>query len=217
MQLNLSADEVLTTTRAVRKRLDLSRPVDHAEIRDCLEIALQAPTGSNRQIWHFVVVTDAAKIAKLGDLYRRAMVIAKQQVAVLGRIEPSNASFYDAQTARVIDSSVYLAEIIDRVPGMLIPCVEGNFAELHGAPLFSLAGSVIQATWSFMLAARNRGIGTVWTTVHLALEEEFAELLGIPYPRVSQIALIPFAYTVGTDFKRATREPLDRVLHWDVW
>ena len=188
MHLNLSADEVLTTTRAVRKRLDLSRPVDHADIRDCLDIALQAPTGSNRQIWHFVVVTDAAKIAKLGELYRRAMLIAKQQVAVLGRIEPSNAPFYDAQTARVIDSSVYLAEIIDRVPGMLIPCVEGNFAELSGAPLFSLAGSVIQATWSFMLAARNRGIGTVWTTVHLALEQEFADLVGVPYPRVSQIA-----------------------------
>src|SRR5205085_5179311 len=198
MHLNLSADEVLTTTRAVRKRLDLTRPVESEAIRQCLEIALQAPTGSNRQIWHFVVVTDAAKIAELGDLYRRAMVLAKEQVAVLGRIEPTDATFYDAQTARVIDSSGYLAEIIDRVPAMLIPCVEGNFAELHGSPLFSLAGSVIQATWSFMLAARNRGIGTVWTTVHLALEQEFADLVGVPYPRVSQIALIPFAYTVGT-------------------
>jgi nitroreductase len=217
MQLNLSADEVLTTTRAVRKRLELGRPVDPTLIRECLEIALQAPTGSNRQVWHFVVVTDAATIAELGELYRRATAIAKQQVSVLGRIEPSDRAFYDAQTARVMDSAGYLGEIIDRVPGVLIPCVEGNFAELAGAPLFSLAGSVIQATWSFMLAARNRGIGTVWTTVHLALEGEVAALLGIPYPSVSQVALIPFGYTVGTDFKQARREPLDRVLHWDRW
>ena len=217
MHLNLSADEVLTTTRAVRKRLELGRPVDPAEIRECLDIALQAPTGSNRQIWHFVVITDPATIAKVGELYRRATTIAKQQVSVLGRIAPSDPSSYEAQTARVMDSAGYLGEIIDRVPGMLIPCVEGNFAELSGAPLFSLAGSVIQAAWSFMLAARDRGIGTVWTTVHLALEREIAELLGIPYPAVSQVALIPFGYTVGTAFKPATREPLDRVLHWDTW
>ena len=217
MTLNLSADEVLTTTRAVRKRLDLSRPVDHAAIRECLEIALQAPTGSNRQVWHFVVVTDPATIQKVADLYRRATVMAKQQVSVLGRIEPSNKEFYDAQTERVYESAGYLGEIIDRVPGMLIPCVEGNFAALQGAALFSLAGSVMQAAWSFMLAARNRGIGTVWTTVHLALEQEVAELLGIPYPAISQVALIPFGYTIGTDFKQATREPLDRVLHWDNW
>jgi nitroreductase len=217
MHLNLSADEALTTTRAVRKRLELGRPVDPAEIRECLEIALQAPTGSNRQIWHFVVVTDPAMIAKVGELYRRSTTIAKQQVSALGRIEPTDPSFYEAQTARVLDSAGYLGEIIDRVPGMLIPCVEGNFAEFSGAPLFSLAGSVIQAAWSFMLAARNRGIGTVWTTVHLALEGELAELLGIPYPSVSQVALIPFGYTVGTNFKPATREPLDRVLHWDTW
>jgi nitroreductase len=217
MNLNLSADEVLTTTRAVRKRLDLDRRVDAADIRECLEIALQAPTGSNRQIWHFVVVTDPATISRLGEIYRRAMALAKQQVSVLGRIEPSNPHFHEAQTARVMDSAGYLGEIIDRVPGMLIPCVEGDFAELSGSPLFSLAGSVIQAAWSFMLAARNRGIGTVWTTVHLALEGEIAEALGIPYPSVSQVALIPFGYTVGTAFKQAKREPLDRVLHWDTW
>ena len=217
MHLNLSADEVLTTTRAVRKRLDLNRTVDPALVRECLDIAVQAPTGSNRQIWHFVVVTDRAKIEALGDLYRRATAIAKQQVSVLGRIEPSDREFYDAQSARVFESAEYLGEIIDRVPGVLIPCIEGNFAELEGAPLFSLAGSVIQAAWSFMLAARNRGIGTVWTTVHLALEREVAALLGIPYPAVSQVALIPFGHTVGTDFKRARREPLDRVTHWDSW
>jgi nitroreductase len=217
MHLNLSADEALTTTRAVRKRLDLSRPVDPTLIRECLEIALQAPTGSNRQVWHFMVVTDAAIIEQLGELYRQATTLAKQQVSVLGRIEPSNKEFYDAQTERVYESAGYLGEIIGRVPGVLIPCVEGNFAELDGAPLFSLAGSVMQAAWSFMVAARNRGIGTVWTTVHLALEGEVAALLGIPYPAVSQVALIPFGHTVGTDFKAARREPLDRVLHWDKW
>jgi nitroreductase len=217
MNLGLSADEVLTTTRAVRKRLDLDRRVEPEIIRECLEIALQAPTGSNRQIWHFVVVTDPTMIARLGDLYRRSMAPAKEQVAVLGRITPADPVAHERQNERVYESAFYLPEIIDRVPGMLIPCVTGQPPAPRGAPTFSLIGSVIQAAWSFMLAARNRGIGTVWTTVHLTLEEEAAQILGIPYPDVTQIALIPFGYTIGTDFKPAKREPLELVAHWDKW
>lgn len=217
MNLNLSADEVLTTTRAVRKRLDLTRRVEPEVIRECLDIAIQAPTGSNRQIWHFVVLTDAEVIAKMGDLYRRSMPHAQQAVSQLPRIVPSDEAAYNAQSERMYASAAHFANIIDRVPGMLIPCIEGEPPAGRGPAAFSLVGSVVQAAWSFMLAARNRGIGTVWTTVHLALEQEAAEILGIPYPDYTQIALIPFGYTIGTDFKPAMREPLERVVHWNRW
>ena len=217
MNLNLSADQVLATTRAVRKRLDLDRPVDPADIRECLDLALQAPTGSNRQNWHFVVVTDRDKIEQLGDLYRRATIIARQQVSALSRIVPADAATYEEQSQRVYASAEYLMEMIHRVPAMLIPCIDGNPSEPRGAAMFSLIGSVVPAVWSFMLAARNRGIGTVWTTVHLALEAEAAQLLSIPYPQMMQVALIPFGYTRGTDFKPARREPQDLVVHWNGW
>ena len=77
--------------------------------------------------------------------------------------------------------------------------------------------SIVPATWSFMLAARARGLGTCWTTFHLAHEREAAELLGIPYEAATQAALIPVAYTKGTDFKPGPRKPLGEVIHWDRW
>ncbi len=217
MHLNLSADDVLTTTRAVRKRLDLTRRVDPADIRECLDIATQAPTGSNRQNWHFVVLTEPDVIARMGDLYVRAIAATKEQVAVLTRIDPSDPDTYEAQNQRVTSSAEHLFGVIGQVPGMLIPCITGRVSDGSGTRVLSHLGSILPATWSFMLAARNRGIGTVWTTVHLALEEEAAAMLGIPYPDVTQVALIPFGYTIGTDFKRATREPLERVVHWNRW
>ena len=217
MHLGLSADEVLTTTRAVRRRLDFDRNVEPEIIRECLEIALQAPTGSNRQNWHFVVITDPTMIRQVGELYQRAIDITRREVSVLSRIDPSRPEHYQAQNQRVQDASVYLADNMHRVPAMLIPCIDGDLSKAPGSARFSMVGSVIQAAWSFMLAARNRGIGTVWTTVHTSLEQEAAQLLGIPHPDVTQVALIPFGYSIGTEFKPATREPLDRVLHWDKW
>jgi nitroreductase len=214
---DLTPDDVLTTTRAVRRKLDLTRPVPREVIRECLEIAVQAPTGSNRQNWHFVVVTDPAVKSAMGDIYRRGGVIAREQVSSLTRIVPANAASYDSQTERVLSSAGYLFEHIQDVPAMLIPCISGRPDPRAGSALASTVGSVIQAAWSFMLAARARGIGSVWTTVHLALEAEAASVLGIPYPDVTQVALIPFGYVIGNPFTRATREPLDLVTHWDRW
>jgi nitroreductase len=212
----LSADHVLTTTRAVRRKLDLDRPVPRSVIRECLEIALQAPTGSNRQNWHFVVVTDPAVKSALGELYRRGGEIARAQVSTLARIDPADTAAYGAQTARVMSSAGYLFDHIQDVPAMLIPCVTGR-PDPSGSAYLSTVGSVIQAAWSFMLAARARNIGSVWTTVHLAVEAEVAALLAIPYPEVTQVALIPFGYVVGDPFKPAAREPLELVTHWDHW
>jgi nitroreductase len=213
----LSADHVLRTTRAVRKRLDFDRPVPHEVIRECLEIALQAPTGSNRQNWHFVVVTDQAQRQALGDLYRRAVAAAQADAKTLTRIEPADQAGYEAQTDRVNSSAHWFFDHVHRAPGMLIPCISGRIDGPWRMATASHVGSVIQAAWSFMLAARARDIGSVWTTVHLALEEEAAHLLGIPYPDVMQVALIPFGYVHGNPFREATRQPLELVAHWDRW
>jgi nitroreductase len=215
--LGLTADEVLTTTRAVRRRLDLSRDVPRELVEECLSIALQAPTGSNRQLWHFVVVTDPATKAALADVYRRGIAHYAAQVGDQGRIDPVDPGRYAAATARVHDAADHLRAVLHEVPGMVIPCVQGRMEGRPALAWSSQLGSVIQAAWSFMLAARERGIGTCWTTVHLALEQEAAAILDIPYEEVTQVALIPFAFTVGTDFRPAAREPLERVLHWDRW
>ena len=211
--LNLTPDELLTTTRTVRKRLDFTRPVPMELIRECLEIALQAPTGGNTQGWHFVVVTDAAKRAKLAEIYRKAWAwyettLPKSYSAVPAAKGP---------TQKIQDSAHYLAQHLHEAPVHLIACLEGRPAIDGPIPPFSRGGSLFPAVWSFMLAARLRGLGTAWTTLHLRHEEEAAELLGIPFKTVSQGCLIPVAYTKGTDFKRARRAPLDTVLHVNGW
>lgn len=213
---NLTIDQVLTTTRSVRKRLDLTRPVEPELIRECLEIALQAPSGGNSQQWHFVVVSDPDKKLAVADLYRKSFSVyrAKKMEARSGQDATSPRALTQQ---RVGDSSDYLAEHLHEVPVYLIPCITGR---LDGLPVDQNAGawgSILPATWSFMLAARARGLGTAWTTLHLPYEKEVAEVLGIPYEKITQAALIPVAYTLGTEFSPAPREPLDKVLHWDKW
>ena len=211
--LPLSADQVLTTTRSVRKRLDLTRPVERSVIEECLRIAQQAPSASNRQHWHFVVVTDAAKRKALGDLYLK--VRKESQASRAARIfrNDEQAVVYE----RVSSSADYLGEHMGEVPVLVIPCIEGRIEQQSFSGQAALWGTILPAAWSFMLAARARGLGTVWTTMHLAYEREAAEILGIPYEEVTQTALIPLAYTIGTDFKLAPRDPLETMLHWDGW
>lgn len=212
----LGVDEVLTTTRAVRRRLDLTRPIELALLRECLAIALQAPTGGNNQDWHFVVVTDAAKRAAIAQEFQAGAIEYSQMEKPA---KPAREFSDDEKAARkrVMSSSGYLFEHLEDVPCLVIACVEGRF---DGTPLVVQAtafGSILPAVWSFMLAARSRGLGTTWTTVHLAREAQVARILGIPYEDVTQVALIPVAHTIGTKFKPATRRPLDVVAHWDTW
>ena len=220
--LNLTPDELLTTTRSVRKRLDFSRPVEPELLRECLEIAVQAPTGGNRQTWHFVLVTDRQKIQALGEIYRKGRIIyIQEQQQTYANLAQSKRMTPDriATLGRVADSASYLAEHIHEVPAMLIPCGYGR-ADIDGKPAAAQAGwwgSLLPAAWSFMLAARARGLGTCWTTFHLYYEQEAAEILGIPYEKIVQAALIPVAHTLGTDFKPGARVPLDDILHWDKW
>lgn len=212
----LGVDEVLTTTRAVRRRLDVTRPVEPALLRECLTLALQAPTGGNNQDWHFVVVTDAQKRAAIAEEFRAGAPLYSQRP----RIERLPRTYTDDEKTarkRVMSSAGYLFEHLHEIPVLVIPCIEGRF---DGEPLAVQAtafGSILPAVWSFMLAARSRGLGTSWTTVHLEREEAVAQILGIPYREVTQVALIPVAHTVGDDFKPAPRRPVDTVAHWDAW
>lgn len=216
MPLQLTADEVLSTTRAVRKRMDFDRPVDIDIIRDCLRLAVQAPTGSNQQGWHFVVVTDEARRQALAEIYRRAFGIYRTMPMAAGNLVTGDPA-RDAVQQRVMDSAGYLAENLQRAPVHVIPCVAGR---VDGMPLLasaSLLGSIIPAAWSFCLAARARGLGTSWTSLHLMFEQEAAGVLGIPHESISQVALIPVAYSLGTEFKPAPRAPLDTVMHLEGW
>jgi nitroreductase len=208
--LELTPDELLSTTRAVRKRLDLERPVEREVLEECLRLAQQAPTASYSQGWHFVVVTDADKRAALADLWRRGGAAYLEH-----RREAAQQA--GGQMARIIDAVLHLAEHLHEVPVHVIPCVQGR-TEAAPAPLQAARwGSIFPATWSFMLAARSRGLGTVLTSFHLMHEREAAELLGIPFDQVMQAALVPVAYTVGTDFKPGRRAPLETIVHWDGW
>lgn len=210
--LNLSADEVLTTTRSVRKRLDFDRPVSTETIMECLEIALQAPTGSNRQGWQWVFVSDDAKKLELQKLYSENFEMYRQ----VPRPEYAPDDPRAQAAPRVVDSAQYLADHFHRAPVLLVPCLEGRPDAANSAAFW---GSLLPAVWSFMLALRERGLGSAWTTLHLPNggEQKAADLLGIPFDRYSQAGLFPIAHTVGTDFKLASRLPASQVSHWDEW
>ena len=218
-----TVDHLLTSTRTVRKRLDLERPVDRGVILECLRLAVQAPTGSNLQSWRWVVVTDPAKRAEVADIYQRA--IGPYNAFWDQSIDPSNKSL-----RRVVESSIFLEGIMAQVPVQLIPCALGTPRQSEtffeglgygGDSLTNLVasgfyGSIWPAVWSFMLAARSRGLGSALTTMHLALEREMGELLGIP-DTVTQLGLIPVAHFKGGDFKPAKRRPPEEITYWDAW
>ena len=205
-------DALLSTTRAVRKRLDLSRPVPDEIIRECLELSLQAPTGANRQGWRWIVVTDGDKRRALAELYRKGAGSYLDD----GYQEAKSAG--SAQDIRVYQSARYLSERMAEVPVHVIPCIQVRTELIENPEIMwpRLLGSILPAMWSFQLALRARGLGSTFTTLHLNCAGEAAALLGIP-GNIKQVGLLPVAYTLGTDFKPAKRRPLDEVLHWNGW
>ncbi len=215
--LDLSIDALLTTTRTVRKRLDLARPVEPEVIRECLELALQAPTASYSQDWHFVVVTDPQQRQALATLYRKGAARYMELMAPVFQQRMASSEQEARTLARIVGSGQYLIEHLHEVPVHVIPCIQGRTEHLPIIAQAARWGSIMPAAWSFMLAARSRGLGSSLTSFHLFFEQEAAEVLDIPYEEVMQAGLIPVAYTLGTEFKPAARKPLESVLHWDRW
>jgi nitroreductase len=209
-----TVDHLLTTTRSVRRRLDLRRPVDLEIVRRSIEIAMQAPTGSNAQTWHFVVITDAEERAGIARFYRQAFEAYRslsEDAPQLREGDPRRA-----QTRRIVDSASYLVEHLHEVPVHIIAAIEGRVEHAPAVMQASIYGSILPAVWSLMLALRARGLGSAWTTLHLVYEREVASLLGIP-ETVTQAALLPVAHFTGTDFRPARRLPARDSIHWNGW
>lgn len=202
--IGLSAEELLTTTRSVRKRLDLERPVETSLIMECIEMAIQAPTGSNAQRWAFMIVDDPEKKAAIAEYYRAAFYPYREMNS---GVEMSD------QNVRVTDSASYLAEVLQDVPAFVIPLHRGRVEGLDAMMQASYWGSILPAAWSLMLALRSKGLGSAWTTLHLPSEKPIAELLGIDYDKWTQAGLFPVAYTKGLNFKLAKRVPVEKLVH----
>lgn len=218
MPLDLSIDDLLTTTRSVRKRLDLERPVERAVIEECLDVALQAPNGSNHQQWRWIVVDDRETISRAAAIYLAAMEQYSADIAA-GREQYKQGG---SRAQEIGESVAHLKANLQRVPALLVPTLADRFGVQRGgeSTIFHDAsqwGSILPAVWSFMLALRSRGLGSAWTTIHLLREREMADLLGIPYETHVQAGLFPIAYTLGTEFRRAARKPLSEVLHYNGW
>jgi nitroreductase len=205
MRLDLTPDELLSTTRAVRKRLDLERPVERDVVRECVELAVQAPSGSNVQRWHWLFIDEPDTKKALADIYRSVWAYA---------YGPERLEGASAEDHRIYSSAQYLAEHMHEVPVLMVPL---QWTRPAGENQAGYWGSLLPAVWSFCLAARSRGLGTAWTTMHLAEEQQAAELLDIPYDQCAQGGLIPVAYTKGTDFKPVVRKDLDQIIHWNRW
>ncbi|OBG88791.1 nitroreductase [Mycobacterium sp. E802] len=214
MTLMLSADELLTTTRSVRKRLDPDKPVPREVLVECLELAVQAPSGSNLQGWQWMFVEDTAKKKALADIYRAAF----DNYLQLPRLEFEQGDNRGDRMDRIVDSSTYLADHFHEVPVIMVPCIQGRVetAPEMGA---SFWGSLLPAVWSYQLALRSRGLGSAYTTMHLFGdgERQAAEVLGIPFAEYSQAGMFPIAYTTGTEFRPAKRLPFEQIMHWDQW
>ena len=203
-----TVDRLLSTTRAVRRRLDFSRAVPRDVVLECVRLSQQAPTASNTQRWRWLLIDDPDRRRALGAIYARGLPAIRASAAALA---------HDRQTRNVYDSALWLAERLADVPLLAIPCVAERLPA--GAPLVQLAslfGSIYPAVWSFQLALRSRGLGSAFTTLHLIFADEVRGLLGIPAD-VTQAAMLPVAYTTGGAFRPAARPPVETVAHWNGW
>jgi nitroreductase len=205
-----TVDHLLTTTRSVRKRLDLVRPVGPETIQRCLDIAIQAPAGGNLARYHFLVVTDPVRRSKLAELYKRAL-----NESYIPRRSRVQAPFPESESG-FFEGITYLGEHLAEVPAHIIPCFDGRVENNGTFWQASMYGCILPATWSLMLALRARGVGSSFTTLHLMFEKEAAALLRIP-DTVTQAGLIPVAYFTGADFKPAKRVPAQERTYWDAW
>ena len=219
-QVVADVDEVLTTTRAVRRRLDLERPVPRTIVEHCIEIARQAPIAENAEVCRFVVVDDPDLRAGLAEVYRRATLdfvlepMRRRAAERAERGEPPRT--LPPQMQRVLASAFHLREHLHEVPVLVLAgSIDRPPRESLGAHASGFYGSVYPTIWSLQLALRSRGLGSSLTCIHLHYAEDVARLLALP-DTFHQVALLPVAYTRGLDFKPAPR-PVERTVHWNGW
>ena len=213
---DLTIDELLTTTRSVRKRLDCDRPVEREVIEDCVRIGMQTPSGSNRQAWQWVFVEEPGAKLRLAEIYRRQFDATYRVTPVGTYADPKS----QAQAHRRRESAIWLADNFERVPLIMVPCQEGRIDSAGPGAQAAFWGSFLPAVWNFMLALRSRGLGSAWVTMNLSRpggERETAEVLGIPHEQFTQAGMFPIGYTKGVDFKPVPTPPPEQVVHWNRW
>jgi nitroreductase len=203
-------DELLTTTRAVRRKLDLERPVELEVVMECLRIAVQAPTAGTTQNWRWLVVQDQATRTAIGSLFREVgNAYLRRKVEVAGA-QADNPAFN-----RALASAQRLVDVIERIPVFIIPCMLGR-PEGGNDELAVFYGGIFPAIWNLQLALRSRGLGTTLTSYHLEREAEAAAILGIP-DDVTQVALLPIAYSTTDTFRPGPRQPVESLTYVDRW
>ncbi len=217
-----SIDRLLTTTKAVRKRLDFARPVPRELVVECIRLGCYAPNASNAQEWHWVVVDDPAQRKRVAEVYRGILVPRVSQML------EAKLAVGDEAGAKISRSILYLADHMHEVPVLVIPCYDVPAALRRYGTLIADPGpyglstkmdagmfaSILPAVWSFQLALRSRGLGSALTTAHQLDQPAMAEVLGIPKDWF-QTALIPVGWTKGDDFKPSPRKPVDDVIVWN--
>lgn len=207
MTRQMTFDEVATTTRAVRRRLDLDRAVELEIVRECLRIAVQAPTGGSVERWRWLLVQGPALRKQVAEIYR----------SVTAEIfEAAQASAATDNSRKAYEGARALADVLEHVPLLVFACVEGEPRAWTSSGAATFYGSIIPAVWSFQLALRSRGLGSTYTTAHILAADAIASVLGIP-DGVTQVAMLPVAHTIGIDFKPATRGPVEDVTYLDGW
>lgn len=214
--LDLTLDELLTTTRSVRRRLDCDRPVERAVIEDCVRLAMQAPSGGNSQGWQWVFAEDPDTKRRLAEIYRRQFDVSYRVMPIATYDDPVD----QAQALRRRESATWLADNFERVPLIMVPCAPGKIGGQPVGPQAGFWGSLLPAVWNFMLALRARGLGSAWVTMNLARpegEQETAQVLGIPFDRYTQAGMFPIGYTIGTGFKPVRTPPAAERIHWGRW
>jgi nitroreductase len=202
-----STDELLSTTRAVRRRLDLERPVDPKVLLECVRLALQAPAAVNSPPWRFLIITEPEIRREIAEIYR---------MAGAEHVDEPLRTMPDSAERQVVEEAQRFMQVLQDIPVLVLVCA---LRPIDGQPLavqMSILGSILPAVWSFQLALRSRGLGSVFTTLHLWKHEEMAKLLGIP-DGVTQVALLPVAFTIGTEFKTARRPEPEVVVSWNAW
>lgn len=205
-----TVDRLLTTTRAVRKRIDVDRPVEPEVIHECLQIASQAPSGGNRQPWRWMIVSDRSKKKIVAERYAESF--ARYIAPRKAQLRPD-----DLRGHRMVESASYLSDHMADMPLLVIPCTLDQLPpDANAEQRASLYGGIFPAIWSFQLALRSRGLGSALTTLHLDFEREIGEALGIP-ETVTQVALLPVGYYTGGDFQPAPRRPVEEITYWDSW
>jgi nitroreductase len=202
-----TVDRLLTTTRAVRKRLDTTRPVPEATITECLRIAVQAPSAADSQTWRWLVLTSPEPKQAVGEIFRRA------SEPVRGFLASAEAGGDEAARRR-LSSSLYLVDHLHEMPVLVLACVVDEEVDGQHLPPLAHYGSIFPAIWSFQLALRSRGLGS--TPMLLPDPKAVVELLGIPED-VEPVSLVPVAYYTGDTFKPANRRPVEEITYWNRW